>query len=229
MSFYRRLRSFFQRLASREHREIHVHKVLVQPAAIEVCSGLRQQEQALPEKPQRRKCSWTILSGMKRLCVCCQSDNSMAESNEERTASSPRRWMHLSLKKKAAETQVEAEEVKLQETTDKVEVDLTGTKKEPSESKGKWEKGSPEEQEEERTSSPSLTSSSHMMMTRGEQPSTAPLHALLMTAMQGLTTPTLERLRAAEEELRAIVSLYGDKMERGFLQVIPVSGRVPCF
>ncbi|CAM2099990.1 unnamed protein product [Caretta caretta] len=35
-----------------------------------------------------------------------------------------------------------------------------------------------------------------------------------MTAVQGLTTPTLERFRAAEEELRAIVSLHGDKMER---------------
>ncbi|CAM4570134.1 unnamed protein product [Lepidochelys kempii] len=126
MSFYRRLRSFFQRLTSREHREIHVHKVLVQPAAIEACSGLSPQEQALPEKPWRRKCSWTILSGMKRLCVCCQSHSAMEESDEERTASSPRRWTQLSLKKKAAETQVEAEEVKLQETTDKVEVDLTG-------------------------------------------------------------------------------------------------------
>ncbi|CAM4545603.1 unnamed protein product [Caretta caretta] len=211
MSFYRRLRSFFQRLASREHREIHVHKVLVQPAAIEACSGLSPQEQALPENPQGRKCSWTI---MKRLCVCCQSHNSMAESSEERTASSPRRWTHLSLQKKAAETQVEAEEVKLQETTDKVEVDLTGTKKEPSDTKGKWEKGSPEEQEEERTPSPSLTSSSHMTMTPREHPSSAPLHALLMAAVKGLTTPTLQRFRAAEEELRAIVSLHGDKMER---------------
>ncbi|CAM4332251.1 unnamed protein product [Lepidochelys kempii] len=211
MSFYRRLRSFFQRLASREHREIHVHKVLVQPAAIEACSGLSPQEQALPEKPQGRKCSWTI---MKRLCVCCQSHNSMAESSEERTASSPRRWTHLSLQKKAAETQVEAEEVKLQETTDKVEVDLTGTKKEPSDTKGKWEKGSPEEQEEEHTPSPSLTSSSHMTMTPREHPSSAPLHALLMAAVKGLTTPTLQRFRAAEEELRAIVSLHGDKMER---------------
>ncbi|CAM4556945.1 unnamed protein product [Caretta caretta] len=211
MSFYRRLRSFFQRLASREHREIHVHKVLVQPAAIEACSGLSPQEQALPEKPQGRKCSWTI---MKRLCVCCQSHNSMAESSEERTASSPRKWTHLSLQKKAAETQVEAEEVKLQETTDKVEVDLTGTKKEPSDTKGKWEKGSPEEQEEERTPSPSLTSSSHMTMTPREHPSSAPLHALLMAAVKGLTTPTLQRFRAAEEELRAIVSLHGDKMER---------------
>ncbi|CAM5072155.1 unnamed protein product [Eretmochelys imbricata] len=214
MSFYRRLRSFFQRLASREHREIHVHKVLVQPAAIEACSGLSPQEQALPEKPQGRKCSWNILSGMKRLCVCCQSHNSMAESSEERTASSPRRWTHLSLKKKAAETQVEAEEVKLQETTDKVEVDLTGTKKEPSDMKGKWEKGSPEEQEEEHTPSPSLTSSSHMTMNPREHPSSAPLHALLMAAVKGLTTPTLQRFRAAEEELRAIVSLHGDKMER---------------
>ncbi|CAM4543792.1 unnamed protein product [Lepidochelys olivacea] len=214
MNFYRRLRSFFQRLASREHREIHVHKVLVQPAAIEACSGLSPQEQALPEKPQGRKCSWTILSGMKRLCVCCQSHNSMAESSEERTASSPRRWIHLSLQKKAAETQVEAEEVKLQETTDKVEVDLTGTKKEPSDTKGKWEKGSPEEQEEEHTPSPSLTSSSHMTMTPREHPSSAPLHALLMAAVKGLTTPTLQRFRAAEEELRAIVSLHGDKMER---------------
>nr|XP_048691066.1 maestro heat-like repeat family member 5 isoform X10 [Caretta caretta] len=151
---------------------------------------------------------------MKRLCVCCQSHNSMAESSEERTASSPRRWTHLSLKKKAAETQVEAEEVKLQETTDKVEVDLTGTKKEPSDTKGKWEKGSPEEQEEERTPSPSLTSSSHMTMTPREHPSSAPLHALLMAAVKGLTTPTLQRFRAAEEELRAIVSLHGDKMER---------------
>ncbi|CAM5138632.1 unnamed protein product [Natator depressus] len=215
MSFYRRLRSFFQRLASREHREIHVHKVLVQPAAIEACSGLSPQEQALPEKPQGRKCSWTILSGMKRLCVCCQSHSAMAESSEERTASSPRRWTHLSLKKKAAETQVEAEEVKLQETTDKDEVDLTGTKKEPSDTKGKWEKGSPEEQEEERrTPSPSLTSSSHMTMTPREHPSSAPLHALLMAAVKDLTTPTLQRFRAAEEELRAIVSLHGDKMER---------------
>ncbi|CAM4329125.1 unnamed protein product [Lepidochelys kempii] len=211
MSFYRRLRSFFQRLTSREHREIHVHKVLVQPAAIEACSGLSPQEQALPEKPQGRKCSWTI---MKRLCVCCQSHNSMAESSEERTASSPRRWTHLSLKKKAAETQVEAEEVKLQETTHKVKADLTGTKKEPSDTKGKWEKGSPEEQEEERTPSPSLTSSSHMTMTPREHPSSAPLHALLMAAVKGLTTPTLQRFRAAEEELRAIVSLHGDKMER---------------
>ncbi|CAM4544640.1 unnamed protein product [Caretta caretta] len=211
MSFYRRLRSFFQRLTSREHREIHVHKVLVQPAAIEACSGLSPQEQALPEKPQGRKCSWTIL---KRLCVCCQSHNSMAESSEERTASSPRRWTHLSLKKKAAETQVEAEEVKLQETTPKVEADLTGTKKEPSDTKGKWEKGSPEEQEEERTPSPSLTSSSHMTMTPREHPSSAPLHALLMAAVKGLTTPTLQRFRAAEEELRAIVALHGDKMER---------------
>ncbi|CAM5072159.1 unnamed protein product [Eretmochelys imbricata] len=214
MSFYRRLRSFFQRLASREHREIHVHKVLVQPAAIEACSGLSPQEQALPEKPQGRKCSWTILSGTKRLCVCCQSHNLMAESSEERTASSSRRWTHLSLKKKAAETQVEAEEVKLQETTDKVEVDLTGTKKEPSDTKGKWEKGSPEEEEEERTPSPSLTSSSHMTMTPREHPSSATLHALLMAAVKGLTTPTLQRFRAAEEELRAIVSLHGDKMER---------------
>ncbi|CAM4329867.1 unnamed protein product [Lepidochelys kempii] len=214
MSFYRRLRSFFQRLASREHREIHVHKVLVQPAAIEACSGLSPQEQALPEKPQGRKCSWTILSGMKRLCVCCQSHNSMAESSEERTASSPRRWTHLSLQKKAAETQVEAEEVKLQETTHKVEVDLTGPKKEPSDMKGKWEKGSPEEQEEERTPSPSLTSSSHMTMTPREHPSSAPLHALLMAAVKGLTTLTLQRFRAAEEELRAIISLHGDKMER---------------
>ncbi|XP_043361788.1 maestro heat-like repeat family member 5 [Dermochelys coriacea] len=53
-----------------------------------------------------------------------------------------------------------------------------------------------------------------MTITRGEQPSSAPLHALLLTAMQGLTTPTLERFRAAEEELRTIVSLHGDKMER---------------
>ncbi|XP_037752397.1 uncharacterized protein LOC119566023 [Chelonia mydas] len=151
---------------------------------------------------------------MKRLCVCCQSHSAMAESSEERTASSPRRWTHLSLKKKAAETQVEAEEVKLQETTDKDEVDLTGTKKEPSDTKGKWEKGSPEEQEEERTPSPSLTSSSHMTMTPREHPSSAPLHALLMAAMKGLTTPTLQRFRAAEEELRAIVSLHGDKMEK---------------
>ncbi|CAM4545271.1 unnamed protein product [Caretta caretta] len=138
----------------------------------------------------------------------------MAESSEERTASSPRRWTHLSLKKKAAETQVEAEEVKLQETTHKVKADLTGTKKEPSDTKGKWEKGSPEEQEEERTPSPSLTSSSHMTMTPREHPSSAPLHALLMAAVKGLTTPTLQRFRAAEEELRAIVSLHGDKMER---------------
>ncbi|XP_043360689.1 maestro heat-like repeat family member 5 [Dermochelys coriacea] len=89
-----------------------------------------------------------------------------------------------------------------------------GTKKEPSETKGKWEKGSSEEQEEERAPIPTLTSSSHMTMTRGEQPSSAPLHALLLTAVQGLTTPTLERFRAAEEELRTIVSLHGDKMER---------------
>ncbi|CAM5148851.1 unnamed protein product, partial [Eretmochelys imbricata] len=122
--------------------------------------------------------------------------------------------MHLSLKKKAAENQVEAEEMKLQETTGKVELDLTGMKKEPSETKEKWEKGSPEEQEEELTPISSLTSSSHMTMTLGEHPSSAPLHALLMTAMQGLTTPTLQRFRATEEELRAIVSLHGDKMER---------------
>ncbi|CAM4566964.1 unnamed protein product [Lepidochelys kempii] len=53
-----------------------------------------------------------------------------------------------------------------------------------------------------------------MTMTPMEHPSSAPLHALLMAAMKGLTTPTLQRFRAAEEELRAIVSLHGDKMER---------------
>ncbi|XP_065435733.1 maestro heat-like repeat family member 5 [Chrysemys picta bellii] len=204
---------------------------------------------------------------MKRLCVRSQSDTSMAESNEERTVSSPRRWTHLSLKKKTAETQVESEEVKLQENTEKVELDLTGTKEEPSESKGKWGKGSPEEQEEERAPIPSLPSSSHMTMllpsrtdgadpdtqascsntqevpetpgqrppapqalgledpgtrspgltlcpTPGEQLSSAQPQALLMRAVKGLTTPTLERFKAAEEELRAIVSLHGDKMER---------------
>ncbi|XP_065435701.1 maestro heat-like repeat family member 5 [Chrysemys picta bellii] len=191
----------------------------------------------------------------------------MAESNEERTVSSPRRWTHLSLKKKTAETQVESEEVKLQEKTEKVELDLTGTKEEPSESKGKCGKGSPEEQEEERAPIPSLPSSSHMTMllpsrtdgadpdtqascsntqevpetpgqrppapqalgledpgtrspgltlcpTPGEQLSSAQPQALLMRAVKGLTTPTLERFKAAEEELRAIVSLHGDKMER---------------
>ncbi|XP_039373678.1 uncharacterized protein LOC120393173 [Mauremys reevesii] len=214
MSFYRRLRSFFQRLISREHREIHVHKVLVQPAAMEACSDFSQQEQALPEKPQKRKCSWSILSGMKRLCVCSQYDTSMADRGEERTISSPRRWTHLSRKKIAAENQVESEEVKLQEDTGKVELDPTGTKKEPSESQEKWEKGSPEEQEEERTPTPSLPSSSHMTMTPGEQLPSAQLQALLMRAVKGLTIPTLERFQAAEEELRTIVSLHRDKMER---------------
>ncbi|XP_044876247.1 maestro heat-like repeat family member 5 [Mauremys mutica] len=214
MSFYRRLHSFFQRLVSREHREIHVHKVLVQPVAMGACSDFSQQEQALPEKPQRRKCSWSILSGMKRLCVCSQSDTSMADRDEERTISSQRRWRHLSRKKIAAENQVESEEVKLQEDTGKVELDPTGTKKEASESQGKWEEGSPEEQEEERTPTPSLPSSSHMTMTPGEQLPSAQLQALLMRAVKGLTTPTLERFQAAEEELRTIVSLHGDKMER---------------
>ncbi|CAM5148344.1 unnamed protein product [Eretmochelys imbricata] len=223
MSFYRRLRSFFQRLTSREHRESHVHTVVVQPAAMEACSAISQQEQALPEKPMRSKCSWKILSGMKRLCVCSQSDNSMADSDEERTVSSPRRWTCFSLKKekkkkkkkkKAAKNQVASEEEKLQEKQDQVELDLTGMKKEPSETKEKWEKGSPEEQEEERAPVSSLTSISPRTMTLGEHPSSDPLHALLMTAVQGLTTPTLQRFRAAEEELRAIVSLHGDKMER---------------
>ncbi|KAH1175177.1 hypothetical protein KIL84_021591 [Mauremys mutica] len=182
---------------------------------MEACSDFSQQEQALPEKPQRRKCSWSILSGMKRLCVCSQSDTSMADRDEERTISSQRRWRHLSQKKIAAENQVESEEVKLQEDTGKVELDPTGTKKEASESQGKWEKESPEEQEEERTPTPSLPSSSHMTMTPGEQLPSAQLQALLMRAVKGLTTPTLERFQAAEEELRTIVSLHGDKMERG--------------
>ncbi|CAM2112359.1 unnamed protein product [Caretta caretta] len=188
---------------------------------MEACSAISQQEQALPEKPTRSKCSWKILSGMKRLCVCSQSDNSMADSDEERTVSSPRRWTCFSLKKekkkkkkKAAKNQVASEEEKLQEKQDQVELDLTGTKKEPSETKEKWEKGSPEEQEEERAPVSSLTSISPRTMTLGEHPSSDPLHALLMTAVQGLTTPTLQRFRAAEEELRAIVSLHGDKMER---------------
>ncbi|XP_044855381.1 uncharacterized protein LOC123356309 isoform X1 [Mauremys mutica] len=163
-SLWSRLRSFFQRFASREQGKIHVQKVFVQPAEREACSDFSQQEQALREKPQRSKCSWSILSGMKRLCVCSQSDTSMADGDEERTVSSPRRLMRLSLKKKAAENQVESEEVKLQEDTGKVKLDLTGTKKEVSESKGKWEKGSPEEQEEERTPTPSLASSSYMTM-----------------------------------------------------------------
>ncbi|XP_044854133.1 maestro heat-like repeat family member 5 [Mauremys mutica] len=208
MSFYRRLRSFFQRLASREHREIRVHKVLVQPAAMKTCSDFSQQEQALPEKIPRRKCSWSILSGMKRLCVCSQSDTLMGDRGEERTISSQRRWPHLS------RNQVESEDVKVQEDTGKVEMDLTGTKKEASESQGKWAKGSPEEQEEERTPTPSLPSSAHMTMTPGEQLPSAQLQALLMRAVKGLTTPTLERFQAAEEELRTIVSLHGDKMER---------------
>ncbi|XP_044870343.1 uncharacterized protein LOC123369037 [Mauremys mutica] len=216
MSFYRRLRSLFQRLASREHREIHVHKVLVQPAAMEACSDYSQQEQALPEKPQRRKCSCSILSGMKRLCVCSQSDTSMADRDEERTISSQRRWTHLSQKKKAAENQVESEEVKLQEDTGKVELDPTGTKKEASESQGKWEIGSPEEQEEERAPTPSLPSSSHMTMTPGEQLSSAQFQALLMRAMKALTTPTLERFQAAEEEL------FSSDMLRGL--VFPAEG-----
>nr|XP_032630251.1 uncharacterized protein LOC116821297 [Chelonoidis abingdonii] len=155
---------FSQRLASREHRENHVHKVLVQPAAMEACCDFSQQEQALPEKPHRRKCSWSILSAMKRLCVCSQSDTSMADRDDERSISSQRRWTHLSWKKIAAENQVESEEVKLQDDTGKVELDPTGMKKEASESQGKWEKGSPEEQEEERTPTPSLPSSSHMTM-----------------------------------------------------------------
>ncbi|KAH1168536.1 hypothetical protein KIL84_013126 [Mauremys mutica] len=138
----------------------------------------------------------------------------MADRGEERTISSQRRWRHLSRKKIAAENQVESEDVKLQEDTGKVELDPTGTKKEASESQGKWEKGSPEEQEEERTPTPSLPSSSHMTMTPGEQLPSAQLQALLMRAVKGLTTPTLERFQAAEEELRTIVSLHGDKMER---------------
>lgn len=52
------------------------------------------------------------------------------------------------------------------------------------------------------------------MQTPGEQLSSAQPQALLMRAVKGLTTPTLERFKAAEEELRAIVSLHGDKMER---------------
>ncbi|CAM5138541.1 unnamed protein product [Natator depressus] len=165
MSFYRRLRSFFQRLASREHREIHVHKVLVQPAAIEACSGLSSQEQALPEKPQGRKCSWTILSGiilsgMKRLCVCCQSHKQLPY-DDGNDAVWPCSWK-ASLAVCTAENQSRP--------------------------------------------IPALTPREH--------PSSAPLHALLMAAMKGLTTPTLQRFRAAEEELRAIVSLHGDKMER---------------
>ncbi|XP_039365513.1 uncharacterized protein LOC120388040 [Mauremys reevesii] len=244
MSFYRRLHSSFQRLVSREHREIHVHKVLVQPVAMEACSDFSQQEQALPEKPQRRKCSWSILSGMKRLCVCSQSDTSMADRDEERTISSQRRWRHLSRKKIAAENQVESEEVKLQEDPGKVELDPTGTKKEASESQGKWEKGSPEEQEEERTPTPSLPSSSHMTMvmtlllasrTDGANPATqascsntqevpetpGPREQLLSPApspadesREGSDDTHPGAISAAEEELRTIVSLHGDKMER---------------
>ncbi|KAH1171203.1 hypothetical protein KIL84_006821 [Mauremys mutica] len=146
---------------------------------------------------------------MKRLCVCSQSDTSMADRDEERTISSQRRWTHLSQKKKAAENQVESEEVKLQEDTGKVELDPTGTKKEASESQGKWEIGSPEEQEEERAPTPSLPSSSHMTMTPGEQLSSAQFQALLMRAMKALTTPTLERFQAAEEELFSSDMLRG--------------------
>ncbi|XP_074926243.1 uncharacterized protein LOC116823106 isoform X3 [Chelonoidis abingdonii] len=131
-----------------------------------------------------------------------------------KTVSSQRKWTHLSQKKKAAENQVESEEVKLQEDKGKVELDLTGTKKEASELQGKREKGSPEEQEEERTPTPSLPSSSCITMTPGEQLSSAQLQALLMRAMKGLTTPTLERFQATEEELRTIISLHRDQMER---------------
>ncbi|XP_039360018.1 uncharacterized protein LOC120384989 [Mauremys reevesii] len=180
---------------------------------MEACSDFSQQEQALPEKPQRRKCSWSILSGMKRLCVCSQSDTSMADRDEERTISSQRRWRHLSRKKIAAENQVESEEVKLQEDTGKVELDPTGTKKE-AQSQGSGKKAQKSRKKEERTPTPSLPSSSHMTMTPGEQLPSAQLQALLMRAVKGLTTPTLERFQAAEEELRTIVSLHGDKMER---------------
>ncbi|KAM9111305.1 maestro heat-like repeat family member 5 [Pangshura tecta] len=147
----------------------------------------------------------------------------MADRGEDRTISSQRRWRRLSQRKKiAAESQVESEEVKLQEDTGKVELDPTGTKKEPSESQGKWEKWSPEDPEEERTPTPSLPSSSHMTMTPGEQLPSAQLQALLLRAVKGLTTPTLERFQAAQEELRTIVSLHGDKMER----VRDVVGRI---
>nr|XP_032633342.1 uncharacterized protein LOC116823106 [Chelonoidis abingdonii] len=136
----------------------------------------------------------------------------LQESENDRK--SQRKWTHLSQKKKAAENQVESEEVKLQEDKGKVELDLTGTKKEASELQGKREKGSPEEQEEERTPTPSLPSSSCITMTPGEQLSSAQLQALLMRAMKGLTTPTLERFQATEEELRTIISLHRDQMER---------------
>ncbi|XP_039360016.1 uncharacterized protein LOC120384987 [Mauremys reevesii] len=135
---------------------------------MEACSDFSQQEQALPEKPQRRKCSWSILSGMKRLCVCNQSDTSMADRDEERTISSQRRWRHLSRKKIAAENQVESEEVKLQEDTGKVELDPTDP--------------------------------------RGAA-SLSPAPSPADESREGLTTPTLERFQAAEEELRTIVSL----------------------
>ncbi|KAH1186191.1 hypothetical protein KIL84_018940 [Mauremys mutica] len=124
---------------------------------------------------------------MKRLCVCSQSDTSMADRDGERTISSQRRWTHLSLKKKAAENQMESEDVKLQEDTGKVELDPTGE------------------------DSIHMVSEEH---TPGEQLSSAQLQALLVRAVKGLTTPILERIQAAKEELTTIVSLHGDQMER---------------
>ncbi|XP_039360015.1 maestro heat-like repeat-containing protein family member 2B [Mauremys reevesii] len=178
---------------------------------MEACSDFSQQEQALPEKPQRRKCSWSILSGMKRLCVCSQSDTSMADRDEERTISSQRRWRHLSRKKIAAENQVESEEVKLQEDPGKVELDPTGTKKEAGVA-GKWEKGA-QKSRKKSALPPLITKQLPYDHDPEEQLPSAQLQALLMRAVKGLTTPTLERFPAAEEELRTIVSLPGATME----------------
>ena len=83
----------------------------------------------MPEEPKRTRGSWKILSGIRRLCACSQCGSSLAEAEEERRASSPRRWTRFSLKKRkknSAEKQEEPEEEKPPESPDKDQLDLTG-------------------------------------------------------------------------------------------------------
>ncbi|XP_075769488.1 uncharacterized protein LOC142823083 [Pelodiscus sinensis] len=165
-----KLCSFFGRLTSREHRHSRVLRVVVQPAAAEACVGLSPQDQALPEEPKRTRGSWKILSGIRRLCACSQCGSSLAEAEEERRASSPRRWTHFSLKKRkkrkknSAEKQEEPEEEKPPESPDKNQLDLTGVENELSQKTPNGAEESEEEEEPDRRPIPLAQSSSHMTM-----------------------------------------------------------------
>ncbi|XP_067412492.1 uncharacterized protein [Emydura macquarii macquarii] len=224
----RRLTTFFRRLTSREHR--HVRKVFVQPAAVDACSDLSHQEQALAEKLERRKCSWMIPSCMKRLCVCGKSSNTKSNADGDRAVSSQRSWNCFSRKKRKRITTAKTaqpEEKKIEENAHQEELEHI-------ESEISFRTlqclGDENVSSEEQDAANSLcvtaeTKPSRVLETTwdslqghhqipGDHLSSAQLKDLLRTALKGLTASDQGRFKGAEEVLSAIVSIQGARMDR---------------